>query len=335
MSTETSAASGADSGSLSVDSAASLLMEAEAPRPEETTAAGDAGSADQNEIPAEEPTAEEIDGAQLEGAALEGEEGEGDVEPEVPAIEAPTSWDAEAKAVFAQLPPELQTKVAEIQQQRDRQTNEALQRAAETTRGAEARAQEAGQLKAVLDQILPRAQQVFGDRWAGIDWAAWAQQDPGSAYQAEQQMRAEHAELQRLNTAKQVSDHQARQAFLQTEGDKLAEVAPELVDPQKGAATRQELKSFLNQAGFDDGTIGNATAQMLAMAHDAMRYRALKAHALQQQGKRPTPPPAKPGLRPSPRPPGNSQTRQVDQLNNRFSQTRSVDDAVALLLARG
>ena len=338
MPPEDSAASGAESGPLSVDTATSLLLEPEAPREEDAGGRDADQDADavQDEIPAE-ATAEEGETAQPEEAAAEPGEEDEVLEPaEKPAIEAPTSWDADAKAVFAQLPAELQTKVADIQAQRDRQTFEAQQRAAEMARRAEADLQGSTQLRARLDQILPRAQQTFGDRWDNIDWQAWAAQDPGAAYQGEMQMRAERAQLQQLQQTQQQAQAQERQRFLAAEAQKLPSVAPELVDPEKGTERRQELQRFLNTEGIPDQVISQADAKMISLAYDAMRFRALQAQAQQQLGRKtPTQQPARPGLRPTAARGGTSQSRQLDQAKNRLAQTGKVDDAVALLLARG
>jgi hypothetical protein len=337
MTGENAAADAAgDGGMLSVEAATDLLLGGP-PREEEAPAAAagdDAGASAEIEIPADQ-AAEEAETAQPDEAADEaGEEGE-TREPASPAIKPPTSWDAEAQAAFAQLPPELQTKVAEIQAQRDRQTNEAQQRAAETARRAEAEIQGSAQLRAQLSQILPRAQQVFQDRWANIDWAAWAAQDPAAAYQGELQMRSDRAELVQLQQAQQAAQAQERQRFYQTEGPRLAQLAPDLVDTAKGAERRQELQKFLNTNGIPDGVISQADASMLSLAYDAMRFRGLQAQAQQQLARKPATPPAKQGLRPGAQRPGNSQSRQAASASQRLSQTGKVDDAVALLLARG
>jgi hypothetical protein len=340
-----SAAPAADSAPLSVDSAVGLLVAAPASQtpveqPKKGAAPAEA-AADQvvdqvdTEIPAD-TTAEEAEGAQdLEtDPALEAsEEGEGDVEPaQAPAIEAPTSWDAEAKALFAQLPAELQTKVAGIQAQRDRETTQALERAVETTRRAEAQASHVGQFKAALDQLLPRAQQVFAGRWDGIDWAAEARADPVATYQAQLQMQAEQQELGRLQAAHEHANQLAYSQFLAAEDQKLPKLVPELADPEKGPARRKELAAFLVGAGIPEQMLGGIDAVQTAIAYDAMRYRQLKAQAAAQL-KKPAPA-ARPGQRPTAPPPGSPQQRTAAVVANRFAQTRSVNDAVAVLLSR-
>ena len=333
MSTENSAADGADSGLLSMDDATALLVD---PSDEGGAPGDDAGGApaQDDEIPAD-PSAEELETAQPEEAADEGEEDPDAEEPPEPAaIEAPASWDAKAKAAFAQLPPEVQQTVKEAQEQRDRQTTEALQRAADTTRQAQVEAANNAQFRAHVAQLLPRAQKTFGDRWDNVDWATWAATDPTAAFQGQMQMAEERAQLQQLQQAQQFAQTQERQRFQQVEGQKLASLEPDLFDAKEGAARRQELNQFLNSEGIPNAVIEQADAKMLSLARDAMRYRALKAQA-QQAPKKPTPPPAKPGQRPTPPRPGNSQSRQVDQLKNRLAQTGSTEDAIALLLARG
>jgi hypothetical protein len=341
--TEQSAAPGADSGALSVDQAAGLLLAVPAaaggtPPKKDQAAAGEPAA--EHEIPAD-PEAEEADDAQPEEAASDAGEGEGDVEPEEPdegddpAIEAPTSWDAEAKALFAQLPKELQGKLSEYQQQRDAQTGQAQQRAAETARRAEAEIAQFGRTKAALDQLLPHAQQVFRGRWEGIDWAAWSQDDPIAAFQGKQAMEAEQAELQRLSAAQQQVQKQAYDRFLVVEEQKLAQVAPDLADAQKGPKLRAELQSYLVGAGIPAAALDHADATQLSIAYKAMRYDQLQAQAKAQLARKPTTPPAKPGLKPGAPAGGSPKTRAVQAAANRFAQTKSVDAAVELLLARG
>jgi hypothetical protein len=340
------APAGGDSAFLSVDAAAGLLAgPADAPpRPDQAAAGDDAGAASEDprgdQADPADPPAEAGEGAQDPDAdpALELLEEEGEGEPEAaPAIEPPTSWDADAKALFAQLPPELQTKVAEIQGQRDREVGQALERAAQSARRHDAEFQAISQFKAQIEQLLPQAQSTFASKWANVDWAAWAQQDPVAAYQAEKEYQAELGQLQRLQQAQQEAGRQQYARFLEDEGAKLVKAVPDLADPQKGPERRQQLQSFLVQSGIPEQDIAGANAAQLALAYDAYRYRQLQAQAkarLSGKGRLPTPP-ARPGVRPTPPAPGNSRTREAQQLSHRLAQTGKVDDAVALLVARG
>ncbi|WP_162875516.1 hypothetical protein [Sphingomonas crusticola] len=61
-------------------------------------------------------------------------------EPGDPAIAPPISWDSDAKDLFEQLPPDLQTKVAEREAQRERALQSATMAAAEAKRNAMAEA---------------------------------------------------------------------------------------------------------------------------------------------------------------------------------------------------
>jgi hypothetical protein len=301
--------------SLSVEQATGLMTGAiEQPAPEERE--------DDEEIPAE-PTAD--DPEPIEAAAEEAEP-----EPELPAIDPPHSWDADAKADFAQLPRELQEKVVQRETQREKAVSEAQQRAAEAVKRAEAEASTLGQYKTALDQLIPQAQQTFANRWQGVDFAKWAEEDPIAAFQGKEQFDAEMREMQRLHAAQQFAQREQYAKFLEAEGAKLPELAPDLADPEKGPARKEELKGFLVSAGIPETDLAYVSAAQLAIAYDAMRFRQLQAKARDAV----KPPPARPALRPSPAPERPSHQRSVEQINGRLNRSGSVDDAVALLRAR-
>jgi hypothetical protein len=321
------AAAPADAGALSVDQAIQGLLDQ---RPDEAPASEPVQAVEpeeENDTPAE-PTADAIE--EEAPADPDAEEVE-QVEPEAPAIDPPHSWDAEAKAEFAQLPRKAQEIILAREAQRDKAVFEAQARAAETVKRAEAEASTIGQYKAHLDQLLPRAQQVFAGKWEGIDWAAWAQQDPIAAFQGKQEYEAELGQLQQLQRAQQQTQQAQYAKFLEAEAQKLPQLAPDLADPEKGETRKAELQSFLNSVGFSNDTLRFADATQLSLAYDAMRYRQLQAKA--KQAVTNTPVPARPTLKPAAAQPAPSKTRETERIKNRFAQTRSVDDAVALLLA--
>jgi CO/xanthine dehydrogenase FAD-binding subunit len=64
-----------------------------------------------------------------------------------------------------------------------------------------------------------------------------------------------------------------------------------------------------------------------------MRWRAAQANA--KTATKPAIKPAAPAVKPTAAQGGNTQQRTTASAGNRFAQTRSIDDAVALLLAKG
>jgi hypothetical protein len=89
-------------------------------------------SADGKELAAANPS----DAADAEQAR----EPDTDQNSDDPAIAPPVSWDSDAKALFEQLPPELQEKVAAREAQRERAVQSATSAAAEARRNAAAEA---------------------------------------------------------------------------------------------------------------------------------------------------------------------------------------------------
>ena len=307
-------------GPLSVEEAVGLLDQ---PADEPSEAAPTAGDA-------EDPDPEE------EQATL-GEEAEEDDPDAGPVIGPPRSWDADARAVFAKLPPDIQQTIVERESQRDRAVSKAQQEAGDARRRAEQEAGEIGQFKGALDQLIRRGQATFQDRWADFEQNFPTLVDQFGAEQAlkwRAERDQEHAELARLNAAHQQAAQHQRARFVATEHQRLTELSPELSDPKTGGARRESLARWLIEQGVDRGVLPDLDARTVALAYDAMRFR-VGAHKVQEaKTTRPAPAPARPGAKPTAAQAARPQHRTVETAKSRFAQTRSVDDAVALLNAR-
>ncbi len=321
MSTEAQAAG---EGPLSVDMAVGLLdaTPPEVEQPEETQAETESEA---------EPTAEE---APEPETAIEGEEGaEPESEPETPAIAAPTSWDANERAMFATLPAEAQQVIAGREAERDKAVFAAKQEAAEAKRAGAQEVEGLTQLKGQLETLLPRAQQMAADKWANVDWVEWAKQDPAAATAGRFQYEAEIGELARLQAAHQEAAKATQRKFLAEEGDKLKELAPELADPVKGPERKKAVAQYLISQGADPQSLETLPAAAVAIAHKAYLYDQLKAGA-KAPAPKPAAAPAKAAVKPGAAAPVRSPQQQATQALNRFAQTRSLEDAVAALNAR-
>lgn len=326
MTTETTSPSG---GAMTVEQATeALLSPAEPQEPEAPAEAASEPQEPQEPQSDADPTAEapsEPDEANADGET----ETETD-EPALPAVDPPSFWDAEAKAKFAELPPEHQAIVAAQAGKQATEASKAIQQAAEARKAAESQASKVNDLAAALNDFLPKAVETFQGKWDGVDWVRWAQEDPTAAFQGKLQYEADQAELQRLNDAKDKADKLALEHFVTEQYAKLPELAPELVDPKTGQATRAELAKYLVDHGVDRAQLPHVSAVEMSIAHKAMLYDKLKASPPKVQPKTPSPATravAKPAAAVTP------QNRNAT-VANRFAQTRSVDDAVALLLAK-
>lgn len=314
--------------SLSVEEAVGLLDRPEEQPDDPAPAAG-----------APEPAEAELGEAELEpvpNEAAQGEDEDRDDPGEAPMIAPPRSWDADARAAFARLTPEIQQTIARQESERERAVSRAQQEAGDARRRAEQEAGEIGRLKGALDQLIRRGQATFQDRWADFDQNFPALVDQFGADQA-LKWRAvrdvEHAELARLDTAQQETARQQRARFLDAEGRRLAQLSPELADPDAGGARRERLAGWLIEQGVPREVIPDLDARTVALAYDAMRFRT-GAHRLREAKARPAPAPARPGARPTAAQASRPQSRTVETARSRFAQSRSVDDAVALLNAR-
>lgn len=272
-----------------------------------------------------EPTAE-VELEPEEAIETEPEE-EGD--PADPVIAAPQSWDAEARAVFATLPREAQQVIAARETARDTAVSKAQQEAAETRKRAETDTASVTQLRAATEQVLNVAAQTFKGKWDNVDWATWAQSDPAAYVAGKAQFEAEQGKLAQLQAVHQQQSATEQRAFQATKADRIKTEAPDLVDPTHGPARVQKLEKFLVDNGIPQAVFPTLDAFTIGLAYDGMRYRAAKATAPTK-----SPVPARAAVRPAATQQVRTPQRVAQESQNRFSQTRSVEDAVAMLNSR-
>lgn len=323
MSTEAQAAA---EGPLSVDQAVGLLEAAPEPveQPEEQPPEAETESE-------AAPTAEEA--PDPEAPAIEGEEeAEPESDPEAPAIAAPTSWDAQERALFATLPPQAQQVIAAREVERDKAVTRAQTEASEAKRASHQEVEQLTHLKGTLETLLPRAQQLAQDKWANVDWVAWAQQDPAAATAGRFQYEAELQELGRLQQAQRQASEVSHRKFLAEEGEKLKALAPELTDPAKGPERRQAVAQYLIAQGADPQGLEGLPAAAVTVAWKAYQFDQLQAGV--KASPKPKPASVTPAVRPTAQAAVRSPQIEADKLSNRFAQTGDVETAIALLNAR-
>lgn len=316
-------------GPLTVDAAVQSLL---TPQTEQAPEA----PAEAAEEPVQTEGADQTPDDTPEPAAepTEGEETEAEAEPVV-AAEPPKYWSKDAKEAFSQLSPELQAVVLAQEGPREEAAAKAKAEAAAIRQQADAEMGKVSQLAAELADFLPRAVQKFSQQWGSDpDWAAYAKKHGAEAMViAKAEHDADLADLQRLAVANENAQAEAQQTYVRTEFAKLAEIAPHLTDPKEGLAKRQGIVSYLKAQGVDPTGIEQISAVEMVLAEKAMRLDAIEAAAKVA----PKPKPAAPAQRVAPvRPAASSgaQPSPIKQAEGRFYQSRSVDDAVALLLAK-
>lgn len=323
-------------GALSLDAAINLLAvekepedqaEAKAPEPAQPEAKAQEPAPEEPEI---EPDAE-IDVDEL---LAENEEPEAPKEPEIP---PPVSWSKEDAATWASLTPEVRAVVAKREADRDRAVSLAMQEKA-------AAVKELQEISSELQEWAPKALQMFQDRWEGATpewWAQLAQQDPQQYWTLKAQFDAEREQAGKLQAEAARTQEAAHRAFLAEEAKRLAEVAPELVDPKMGETRRKAVAEFLVQNGIEPDALRYASAAELkiaSLALDGVKWREAQAKARAKASEAPKqqPAPTRPARPIAPATSGiPSKGRELQGLEARLTKTGSLDAAVDLLMARG
>jgi hypothetical protein len=318
-----------DNGPLSVDEAAGLIGQAaidekQQPQPQDSAGAEPPNEAEETGEP---ETAISKDGAE----ASEREETE-----ELPAIEAPRSWNAQGKARFAELPRDVQEVISTREAERETALSKAQQDTADIKRKAESEASSMGQYKAALDQLLPKAAEMFKNRWDNVDWGKVTDQlGAEEALKLKFQFEQEKEQLQRLDAAQRAAQTVQFRTYVTDEFEKLKTVSPELSDAKEGTARRQAVGKFLIENGIPENDVKGISAIALALAYDAMRYRQAQKNLATKQPAA-SAPPARSAVRPSAaKPQVAPQQQKAAQALERVTKSGSIDDYVAYLDARG
>lgn len=312
-----------DSGPLSVDQAIESLLAP--PEEQHEEAAPVEAAAEQSE--ADPDQADDTSEAEEPG---DGDETEDATEAEAEPVAAPQWWDAEAKAKFAALNPDLQAIVLAQEDKREAVTAKAKQEAAEERKAAQQEQAGIRQFAERIGEFLPRAVETFKQQWGDPDWAAVAREHGADqAFILKTEFEDQQKQIGQLAEAKRQADEQVRADTLRAEGEKLKGTPLEPVE------ARKEVAKYLIESGYDPSALNSVTALDLTLARKAMLYDKGQAALKAKPPKPATPPPAKAPVRPAAGQAGSSQTRTVAQLGNRFAQTRSIEDATAWLIAQG
>lgn len=206
-----------------------------------------------------------------EGDEPEPEEDEAEDEPEQPAIDPPASWKADAKELFAQLPPEMQKVVSEREAQREAFVQSKAQEAANIRMAVEneARAVIAQQSQRMAQELQQYASMVAPQR----PDPAMLQYDPQGFYQAQSQYEADIAQRTQAQQQAAIYEDQARQQAAAIEAAEMqAEVAtlrsqfPEWFAPETSANLQKDLTAIALDLGYSETHVSQArAADILAM----------------------------------------------------------------------
>lgn len=268
-------------------------------------AAGEVGNpADSNPADAFTAIAEEMLGdepeqdEQPEGDEPEGELDEPELEEEaddLPPIDAPVSWDAEAKAKFAELPRELQETVTKREAERERFVQSKSQEAAKARQEVERAAYE--QLAAYDQSVAQQYQQIAEQLQPQRPDPRMLQVDPQAFYAQQAEYEATVAQRQEMQQRAQFHATQAQQraqaaeqAQLAEQHQVIAEQFPEYADPTTGPEWQRKLTAVAKEVmGYPDELISQAraadilaTKRVYDLKVKADKYDALQAKRMEK-----------------------------------------------------
>lgn len=206
-------------------------------------------------------------------------------EPEVPAIDPPVSWKADAKEKFNALPRELQEVIANRERERESHFGKTQQELTAKEKAIEAERQSVQNERQTyaqrLTQIIEQAQTMDPVIAEGrkTDWAKAHADDPLGApakYFAWQQRE------QQLNAMAQQRDqisNQIRSEMLRKAEERLStELKDEWTNPDKRKAFQSDVKKVLQDVGFSEDEFAGVTdARALLVARKAALYDKLMA----------------------------------------------------------
>jgi len=239
---------------------------------------GEALARDVFGIEEEEQSAE---GVEEQPEATEEAEDEPETEEEVddlPPIEAPVSWDAEAKETFKNLPREAQEIVAKREAEREKFVQSKSQEAARARQEAEQTALQ--QVAAYEAQVAQQLQQYAEQIAPQPPDPAMLQYDPQGFYAKEAEYRTKTAQQQKLQRDAQVYAQQAQlcaQQIAQSEQAEqhriIVDKFPEYTDPTTGPELQRKLTAVAKELGYPDELIGQARAADILAIRQAAEWK--------------------------------------------------------------
>ena len=236
-------------------------------------------AADEFGITDEEQPAED---EQAEPDSIEEAEDETEVEQEaddLPAIDAPVSWDAEAKAKFAELPRELQETVTKREAEREKFVQ---QKSQEATRARQDAVQSATSELAQIEQSYAQQfEQLAAQLSPQAPDPALLRVNPEAFFAQEADYRATLAQQQQLQQQAQTfaqqakaREAQAEQAFHAEQHRVIVENFPEYADPTTGPEQQRRLSAVAKELGYPDELIGQARAADILAMRKAAEWKA-------------------------------------------------------------
>lgn len=329
-----------DHGLSETSSRLSALLSTPAEEPKGTN---DLEGLDAPELPSEKPRAKAttqrntVAPQPQEAAPEDGTTAEDEgLEPET-TIEAPTSWDATSKALWAKLPDDVKAVITARETDRDNATKARLAEAAEIRRVSEeaqnqanaARTAHERQLVLLGKQLEATIPEEFRSIKTQADLQVLVNKDPSAwvRFQAWREMvGGVVGQLRQIEADKQAETEKRTSDLMAREAKALVEKLPEVLDPVKAQTFRTEIASTLKGFGFTDEEIGGISDHRILLF--AKQYndgqKALKAHetAKAKLEKKPLPKVQKPAQ-------GEATNRRAELSTGQLRKVASSGDLLA------
>ena len=128
-----------------------------------------------------------------------------------------------------------------------------------------------------LNQSLSVAQQDLNAEINSADLDRLYDEDPTEAAKVERKLKKKQNALNQSLQQAQAEQKQQFETFLQDQQRKLVSKMPEFSDPAKASSLKANMKSTLNNYGFNDQEVAQVYDHRIVMlVNDAMKYRSMQ-----------------------------------------------------------
>ena len=128
-----------------------------------------------------------------------------------------------------------------------------------------------------LNQRLSAAQQDLNAEINSADLDKLYEEDPTEAARVERKLKKKQDALNQSIQQTQAEQKQQFETFLQDQQRKLVSKMPEFSDPAKASSLKANMKSTLNNYGFNDQEVAQVYDHRIVMlVNDAMKYRSMQ-----------------------------------------------------------
>ena len=128
-----------------------------------------------------------------------------------------------------------------------------------------------------LNQRLSNAQQDLNAEINSADLDRMYDEDPTEAARVERKLKKKQDALNQSLQQAQAEQKEQFSSFLQDQQKKLVSKMPEFSDPAKASTLKANMKSTLNNYGFNDQEVAQVYDHRIVMlVNDAMKYRSMQ-----------------------------------------------------------